>query len=136
MLKEVISSKDQSVIYELEPKILNTVSTKVEYMDRVKLGFREVIAGGTGYGYIDSSFNAAGKTGTSQSFIDSDSDGKIDLETLTNTFVAYAPYDNPIVTFTVISPDYTHYYNGNSYASSVNKRISYEVSKKFFEIYK
>lgn len=136
LLKEVISSKDQSVIYELEPKILNTVSTKVEYMDRVKLGFREVIAGGTGYGYIDSSFNAAGKTGTSQSFIDSDSDGKIDLETLTNTFVAYAPYDNPIVTFTVISPDYTHYYNGNSYASSVNKRISYEVSKKFFEIYK
>ncbi len=136
LLKEVISSKDQSVIYELEPKILNTVSTKSEYMDRVKLGFREVIAGGTGYGYIDSSFNAAGKTGTSQSFIDSDSDGKIDLETLTNTFVAYAPYDNPIVTFTVISPDYTHYYNGNSYASSVNKRISYEVSKKFFEIYK
>lgn len=136
LLKEVISSKDESVIYEVEPKILNIVSTKSEYMDRVKLGFREVIAGGTGYGYIDSSFNAAGKTGTSQSFIDSDSDGKIDLETLTNTFVAYAPYDNPIVTFTVISPDYTHYYNGNSYASSVNKRISYEVSKKFFEIYK
>ena len=136
LLKDVISSKDESVIYEVEPKILNIVSTKSEYMDRVKLGFREVIAGGTGYGYIDSSFNAAGKTGTSQSFIDSDSDGKIDLETLTNTFVAYAPYDNPIVTFTVISPDYTHYYNGNSYASSVNKRISYEVSKKFFEIYK
>ena len=30
-------------------------------------------------------------------------DGKVDTETITNTFVAYAPYDNPKVTFTVIS---------------------------------
>ena len=135
LLKEVHSSLNNEVIYKNEPKILNTVSTEKIYMDRVKEGFREVMTGGTGYGYIDYIYNAAGKTGTSQSFIDSDSDGKIDKETLTNTFVAYAPYDNPTVTFTVISPDYTHYYNGNYYGSLVNKRISYEVSKKFFEIY-
>lgn len=135
LLKEVHSSNNNEIIYKNEPTILNTVDTKEEYLNRVKLGFREVITGGTGYGYIEQQFNAAGKTGTSQSFIDSDLDGKIDKETLTNTFVAYAPYDNPKVTFTIISPDYTHYYNGNSYGSTVNKRISYEVSKKFFEIY-
>ena len=135
LLKEVHSSTTGEVIYKNEKTILNTVDTKEEYLNRVKLGFREVMTGGTGYGYIDYYFNAAGKTGTSQSFIDTDLDGKIDKETLTNTFVAYAPYDNPIVTFTVISPDYTHYYNNNYYQSTVNKRISYEVSKKFFEIY-
>lgn len=135
LLKEVHSSNNNEIIYKNEPAILNTVDTKEEYLNRVKFGFREVITGGTGYGYIEQQFNAAGKTGTSQSFIDSDLDGKIDKETLTNTFVAYAPYDNPKVTFTIISPDYTHYYNGNSYGSTVNKRISYEVSKKFFEIY-
>ncbi len=135
LLKEVRSSVDNEVIYKVEPTVLNKVETEEQYLNRVKLGFREVITGGTGYGYIEGYLNAAGKTGTSQSFIDTDSDGKIDKETLTNTFVAYAPYDNPIVTFTVISPDYTHYYNGNSYGSAVNKRISYEVSKKFFEIY-
>lgn len=135
LLKEVKSSKDDSSIYKYEPVVLNNVNTKTEYMERVKLGFREVITGGTGYGYIPNYYNASGKTGTSQSFLDSDSDGKIDKETLTNTFVAYAPFDNPIVTFTIISPDYTHYYNNNYYQSTVNKRISYEVSKKFFEIY-
>lgn len=135
LLKKVVSSETEETIYETEPTILNQVNTKEEYMNRVKLGFREVMTGGTGYGYIEQSYLPAGKTGTSQSFIDTDSDGKIDKETLTNTFIAYAPYDNPIVTFTIISPDYTHYYNGNSYGSAVNKRISYEVSKKFFEIY-
>lgn len=135
LLKEVHSSNDESIIYKTEPTVLNTVNTEERYLNRVKQGFREVLTGGTGYGYIESRFNPAGKTGTSQSFVDSDSDGKIDKETLTNTFIAYAPYDNPRVTFTIISPDYTHYYNGNYYQSTVNKRISDEVSKKFFEIY-
>ena len=136
LLKSVHSSIDDSVLYEYNPVVLNEVETTGEFMDRVRYGFRQVILGGTGYGYIDYIYNASGKTGTSQSFLDSDLDGMIDKETLTNTFVAYAPSDNPIVTFTVISPDYTHYYNDNYYQSGVNRRISYEVSKKFFEIYK
>ena len=61
----------------------------------------------------------AGKTGTSQSFIDSDGDGYIDKETISNTFVGYAPYDNPIVTFTVVSLMY-HIENRSSYQTSVN----------------
>lgn len=132
LLKKVVNG--DSVIFNYEPVVLNNIETDPVYLDRVRLGFHEVLEGGTGYGYID--HDASGKTGTSQSFFDSDLDGVIDKETLTNTFVAYAPSTNPIVTFTVISPDYTHYYNNNYYQSSVNKRITYEVSKKFFEIYK
>lgn len=119
-----------------EPKILNKVNTKDEYLERVKLGFKAVMEyGGTGSGYISHSYNPAGKTGTSQALIDTDGDGVVDTETLTNTFSAYAPYDNPVVTFTVISPNIFASEHGSTTRSSVNIRIAKEVSKKFFEIY-
>ena len=124
------------LIYENSKQVLNKVNTETKYLDRVKLGFKTVLEPyGTGYGFIDPIYNPAGKTGTSQSFIDTDLDGKIDTETITNTFVAYAPYDNPKVTFTIISPDVSHRNNNSEYQSFVNKRIAYEVSKKYFQFY-
>ena len=68
--------------------------------------------------------------------IHTDGDGKIDVETLTNTFAGYAPSDNPVASFVVVSPDIGHYHGKSMYHTFVNKKISYEVSKKFFEIYK
>lgn len=140
LLKGVYSSTTKQNLTELkkitEPKVLNQVNTTQEYMNRVKLGFKAVLEpGGTGYNYIDSSFRPAGKTGTSQSFVDTDGDGVIDTETVTNTFAGYAPYDNPKVAFTVISPDIYHYGNNSTYQTTVNKRISQAVSKKYFEMY-
>ena len=116
--------------------ILNKVNTEDKYMQRVKEGLRGTITYGTGVGYIDYSYNAAGKTGTSESFIDTDGDGKVDTETITNTFVAYAPYDDPKVTFTVLSPDISHRLKNSTYSSGVNKRITREISQKYFDIYK
>ena len=125
------------LIYENSTQVLNTVNTEQKYIDRVKQGFKTVLEPfGTGYGFIDLSYKPAGKTGTSQSFIDTDLDGLVDTETITNTFVAYAPYDNPTVTFTVVSPDISHYHNYSEYQSSANKQIAYEVSKKYFQFYK
>ena len=125
------------LLMENEPVILNKVRTETEYLNRVKLGFQAVMESyGTGAGYIDYSFKPAGKTGTSQSFIDSDQDGIVDKETVTATFAGYAPYDNPTVAFTVISPDYYYSDTGSTYQTNVNKRISAQVSKKYFEIYK
>lgn len=119
-----------------EPTILNKVETDQIYLDRVKLGFQRVLDSGTGYGYIDLNYKPAGKTGTSESFIDTNNDGVVDTETITTTFVAYAPYDNPKVSFTVISPDIYYNESGSTYQSNVNKRIVNRVSKKYFEIYK
>ena len=140
LLKAVYSSKKETLtekIYETEAKVLNTVNTKQEYFDRVKEGFKQVVAqGGTGSGYVDYSYNAAGKTGTAESFIDSDGDGKIDTETISASFAGYAPSDNPKVTFTVISPDVggpNTDYNG---MSKVNMRITKKVTQKYFEFYK
>ncbi len=118
------------------PTILNKVETKPEYLDRVKLGFQRVLDSGTGYGYIDLQYQPAGKTGTSESFIDTNNDGIVDTETITTTFVAYAPFDDPKVSFTVISPDIYYNESGSTYQSNVNKRIVNRVSKKYFEIYK
>ena len=139
LLKAVFDSKKSSlekIIYETKSKELNTVDTKEEYLKRVKEGFREVMNGGTGAGYIDYAYNAAGKTGTAQSFLDTDGDGKIDTATTTATFSAYAPYDNPEVVFTVISPDVAPEEVSYNAMSRVNMRISQKVSKKYFEIYR
>ncbi len=140
LLKEVYDSSKKSltsVIYTNKEEQLNKVETESKYLKRVQQGFKEVLKyGGTGSGYIDLKYKPAGKTGTSQSFVDSDNDGKIDKETISNTFVAYAPYDNPKVTFTVISPDIYYNENGSNYQTNVNRRIVKEVSNAYFELYK
>ena len=116
-------------------KELNKVNTKQEYMDRVHEGFKAVLQYGTGAGYIDLSYKPAGKTGTSQSFVDTNDDKKVDKETITTTFVAYAPYDDPKVTFTIVSPNISRPDGKTSHQSSINKRLAQRVSKKYFEIY-
>ncbi len=136
LLNQIESSKDNKVLFEYENKVLNTVTTKAEYMNRVKEGFKQVLkVGGTGYNYISSKYKPAGKTGTSQSFVDSDNDGVIDKETLSHTFASYAPYDNPKVTFVIVSPDVYYSKTGSSYTSGVNKRITQKVSNAYFELY-
>lgn len=116
-------------------KELNSVNTTPEYFDRVKEGFKAVLSYGTGVGYIDLGYRPAGKTGTSQSFVDSNGDGKVDTETISTTFAAYAPYDDPRVTFTIISPDVSHNNGFINHQSNINSRIASRVSQKYFEIY-
>ena len=140
LLKAVFDSSDEplsKLIYENEPKELNKVNTERIYLERVKEGFKEVLAyGGTGSGYIDHSYLPAGKTGTAQSFLDTDKDGVIDTATTTATFSGYAPYDNPEVVFTVISPDVAPEEVSQPLMSKINIRISKKVSQKYFEIYR
>jgi len=140
LLKAVYSpTKDglTDLLYETEPTVLNKVTITDEYMERIQEGFRAVMtSGGTGSAFINSKYKAAGKTGTSESFIDTDGNGIIDKATMSNTFGAYAPYDNPEVSFVVISPD-VYYKEGSSTSrSGVNRRISYRISQKYFELYK
>ena len=140
LLKAVFDSNDDALtnlIYETKPEELNKVNTTDTYMKRVQEGFRQVMSsGGTGYGNIDIGYKPAGKTGTAQSFLDTTGDGVIDTATTTATFSGYAPYDNPEVVFTVISPDVAPENVAYAYMSKVNNRISKKVSKKYFEIYR
>ena len=139
LLKAVFDSSEESlssVIYQTKTKELNVINTKEEYLKRVQDGFKEVMNyWGTGFGYIDIGYKPAGKTGTAQSFLDTDGDGIIDTATTTATFAAYAPYDNPEVVFTIISPDVSPEEVSYDAMSKINMRISQKVSKKYFEIY-
>lgn len=129
-------SSDGDLIYEYKPIKLNKVNTKDEYIDRVKKGFIASSTYGTSYGFVDNSYYPASKTGTSQSFIDTNNDSIVDTETISNSFVSFAPYNNPKVAFAIISPDISHNKGSSYYRSSVNKRIAQQVIKKYFYFYK
>ena len=118
-----------------EPVILNTVSTKEEYLKRVQEGFVAVMEVGLGKKVMGNSPNPAGKTGTSESFIDTDKDGKIDTETTSNAFVGYAPSDNPTMTITVTSPDVEDPNTCYNYRTYMNRRIVRMISNKYFEMF-
>ena len=139
LLKEVHSISDSDEIgkleYTVEKNVLNTIDTKPEYMARVKEGFAAVMDWGYGVGYMDSSFRAAGKTGTSQSFIDTNNDGRIDTETITSSYIGYLPRENPKASIVVTSPDSSHPNSNINYASLVTYRITGEVSRKYVEMY-
>jgi len=139
LLKEVykptVDSKLTKMIHQTVPNVLNKVDIDDQYIFRVQDGLKEVMRGSLGAGNMGNAPKTAGKTGTSQSFIDTNGDGVIDTETISSTFAGYAPYDDPKMTITVVSPDISHPNSKIDYKSPVNKRIAARVSNKFFEIY-
>lgn len=141
LLKEVRSATDTGelgdVLYTFEPKVLNKVEVKSENLKRVQEGFYAVMhmSGGYGRGYVNDRMDAAGKTGTSQSFIDTNNDGIIDTETITSSFIGYAPYNNPKVAFLVTSPNSSHTNSGSEFTSLVNYRLTRAVTDKYYDMY-
>ena len=141
LLKEVRESSETSdlgnVLMKYEPTVLNKIDTSTQFMNRMKEGFYAVMhsAGGYGRGYIGEHLASAGKTGTSQSFIDTNNDGVIDTETITSTFVGYMPYDEPKISIMVTSPNSSHPNSDYDFASLVTLRITKNVTNKYVEIY-
>ena len=134
ILDKVVNNRGE-IIYDSRRLELNKVTTEEKYLNRIKEGFKMVLEyGGTGSGYINLNYKPAGKTGTSQTFIDTNNDGLIDKETISTTFVGYFPYDDPKISITVISPDVSTYTN-TEYISFITKRIVTEVSDAYFKRY-
>ena len=136
LLKEVYRASDNgdkfgSLTYKAETDVMGALSVEDKYINRVREGFSSVVQNGLGYGYMGYYTNSSGKTGTSQSFIDTDGDGKVDTETITSSFVGYSPSDNPKMSIVVVSPDISV---PDSSQSAVTKRISAQVVNKFFEL--
>lgn len=137
LLKEVRDYSGE-VLYKAPTEVLNIVDVKSENLKRVQEGFYAVMhmPGGYGNWYTDDKMDSAGKTGTSQSFIDTDNDGVIDTETITTSFIGYAPFNSPKVSFMITSPNCSHI-NGSTYdfVSLVNYRLTREVTKKYYEMF-
>ena len=137
LLKEVYEGDGEltNLLYKVEPTVLNKVDVDKKYIDRVKQGFNAVIKYGTGKNIMGSIKKPSGKTGTSESFLDTNGDGKVDTETLSNAFVGYAPYDNPKASITIVSPDLVDPNSKSSSRSYLNHRLTRLISEKVFEIY-
>lgn len=141
LLKEVHEATDSEkigkLLFSVEKEVLNKINVKSEHLNRVKEGFYAVMhmSDGYGRGYIDDKLNAAGKTGTSQSFLDTNNDGIIDTETITSSFVGYAPADNPKMSIVVTSPNSSHPNSTTDFASLVTLRITKAVTNKYYEMY-
>ncbi len=123
---------DEKIIKEQEIQNLSQVKIDEKYMKRIQEGLREVIKSGTGYWYINQSIPAAGKTGTSESYIDSDYDGSLDAYVISNSFVEYAPFDNPKYSIVVVSPNISSLKTNNDYQSPVNKLIAKNINDFLF----
>lgn len=139
-LKEVYDSSDTMELGKLlkkeEPTILNKVDTSSEYLERIKTGFISVMEDGLGRRVMGDSPNPAGKTGTSESFLDTNKDGVIDTPTISQSFIGYAPSNNPKMTITVTTPDIGYINNTNSdHLTYVNRLIAREISNKYFEMF-
>lgn len=119
-----------------ERRLLNTSPIDKKYFDRVNEGLKSVMQGPLGRGYMGNILDPAGKTGTSESFYDSNKDGVVDTETYSKSFIGYAPYDDPKMSIVSISPHVSYKNGGYTYTSNVNKRIVSRICNIFFEIYK
>ena len=127
---------DENIVYSYEPKLLNQIDVDEIYFLRVKEGFKSVMNSFMGRGYMGDITDSAWKTGTSETFYDSNGDNVVDTETISKAFVGFAPADNPVMSIVTISPHVGAINDGNSYTSSINKRITSRICNIFFEIYK
>ena len=140
LLKEVYSPAANNedvlgeLVYATEKEELGKVDIEKKYMDRVRTGFNQVVTMGLGYGYMGNYNNSSGKTGTSQSFIDTDNNGVVDTQTISTSFVGYSPASKPQMSIVVVSPDVS--LPEAKYQSNVTKRISSKLVNKYFEINK
>lgn len=126
LMKEI--RNDDEVVVKNEIEILNDVAVDEEYLNRIREGLTLVLKEGTGKIYVRDDLLAAGKTGTSESFYDSDNDGKVDVQTITSTFAGYFPNEDPKYSVVVITPNISHNNGTNDTmyygASKITKEIT------------
>lgn len=124
-LKEVYEiNSDESVIYQYETNVLNTVSGNLDYLERVKQGMRECVSTTfCGSGFKNLNKDIAAKTGTAE----------ISTTAIrTNSaVVGFAPSNNPTISFVCSAPD------SNNDRSQINicLEIMNDVLTEYYKTY-
>lgn len=106
-LMQEIKSGEETLL-ENKSEVLNNVDLDKESLDRIKEGMKLVLSEGTGKFYVPQGLNFAGKTGTSESFLDTNNDNIVDTATISSTFTGFYPADNPKFSIVVITPNVSH----------------------------
>ena len=115
---------NDKVIKKIEPEVLNKLDVDMKYLERVQEGLKAVTSYGSGKNYV--SIDASGKTGTSESFYDSNNDGKIDTETISTNFVMYTPSNNPQYAISINSPNIG--IPSSNYRYPINQNVIKEIT--------
>ena len=130
-LKDI--KKNDEVIKSYEPVILNTLdSIDEKYINRVKMGLNLVVSEGTGKGYVNESLNASGKTGTSETMVDSNLDGTYETESISTAFVSYFPSNNPKYAISITTPNISYVNNYSSYIYPFNKIVIRKITDELY----
>jgi cell division protein FtsI/penicillin-binding protein 2 len=118
------SGKLGATVYNVTPKVLNTIGNNKHDLARVQHGLYLVTHGANGTGSVfhdqGQKYKVAAKTGTAQ--ID-----QKDLSLYNETLVSYAPYDDPQVAISVVVP--------NVRVGRQNQEIALEMYKEYDKYY-
>ncbi|MDQ0254405.1 cell division protein FtsI/penicillin-binding protein 2 [Evansella vedderi] len=109
---------------QMKPRVLNKLDVSDEHLEEVQRGFRLVTQGNRGTArefFRNKPYDVAGKTGTAQVTVDGQRANN-------QTFVAYAPFDNPEVAIAVVVPGL------RTTQSGVANRISADVLDAYFDL--
>ena len=134
LLLEVRDNDLKDLVYTYEPRS-KVLDIDKKYVNRVRTGFKEVMSSGLGKNFMGEVSSPSGKTGTSESFYDSNNDGRIDTPTLTNAFVGYYPSNNPKMSIAIVFPNLVDANGNGSARSYANKRITRKVVELFSQLY-
>gem|GEM_PF-15574 len=123
------------IIEEIKPQILNRIDMKDEWIKRVQQGFYQVFHGSQGtasYYFSNESYNAAGKTGTAETFYYGPNKKLWGTKVYNLTLIGYAPYDQPEVAMSIVVP--WAYYGVSPSGHSPNNVIGQQVLRAYFEL--
>ncbi len=102
IIRSVLSSDMSEIIYETEPKVINTLNCSSKNLDIVKQGMRQVILNSScQYHFDDCVVSAAGKTGTSQ--VKRQTASGVTMTCNNGFFISFAPYENPEIAVAVVA---------------------------------
>jgi len=128
-LMQEIRSADGETIVKFEPSLLSKIDLAPSYYDRIREGFRQVLYNGTGSGYVNRSISAYGKTGTSESFYDSNGDGVVDTKTISSTLAMVGPTSHSHYSLVLVTPNLSHYQGVKDYTAPFNRFVSTQMSE-------
>lgn len=132
LMKNIVDNHNKLLLTNKDNDV-GIVSIEERYRNRIREAMHLATTSGTARNYIDKKYNPAGKTGTSETFIDTNNDGIMDTATTSIQYIGFAPYDDPKFSIIVIVPniyikkeyDYSKVY--------ITRPISYSISNFFFE---
>lgn len=126
--------KQSAVIYQHQPTVLNRVAFTNAQLNLVHQGMYDVVHGSSGSATSLSTLKpeVAGKTGTAQSFYydPSNPNNTNPPETITSSFVGFAPYKDPKVAIAVVIPNL----NVSSSTGGEATRLAKSIFTDYYEM--